>query len=323
MTVYGPFEPTSIIAGDFPLAKRAITVASGQNSSGAVLPRGSVLGQQTVAAKTATSAVKASGSNTGNGTFVLDVTTPILANAQVGVYTLRFTTTTSIRLSDPKGETLADYAITATTGQTATTSDQIKGVVTEGSATFAAGDGFDITVASAIGTASSAVKASGANTGGGSLTLNVANPLLPNAAPGLYQVRFTSATAYSVTGPNGVQVGTGANGTSFANQVQFLTAASGAAFVAGDGFDITVALNALAYVLSVETATDGSQVPACVTADDIDTSGGAVNCAAYFTGEFSFEMCNVDPSWTSLTLLNQAVNFTGRDLYFRSVGLAA
>lgn len=322
MAVSGHYDPTSIIAGDFPLAKRAITVASGQNSAGTVLPRGTVLGQQTLAAKTAVSAVKASGSNTGNGTLVLDATTPVLANAIPGVYTARFTTTTSIRLSDPHGDTLADYAITATTGQTATLNDQVKGVVTEGSATFAAGDGFDITVANAIGTSSSAAK-SGGNTGGGSLTLNASNPLLPNAAPGVYQVRFTSATAYTVTAPNGVQIGTGANGTPFANQVQFLTAASGAAFVAGDGFDVTVALNSMPYVLSAETASDGSQTPVCVLADDIDTSTGTVSCAAYFAGEFAYEMCNIDPSWTSLSLLNQAVNTAGRSLFFRSVGLVA
>jgi len=135
------FDPTSRRAGDRPMVHRDVTL-----SGASALTRGAVLGR--VAAGSASSAAK-SGGNTGNGTFVLNVSTPELVNVLPGVYTVRFTTTTNIRLSDPRGDVLGDYAITATTGQTATVLDQIKGVVTEGSSTFAAGDGFDITVATA------------------------------------------------------------------------------------------------------------------------------------------------------------------------------
>src|SRR4051812_23671445 len=61
-----------------------VVVASGQN-----LLIGTVVGKISLGA--ATSAVKASGANTGNGTLVLDVTTPILANAQPGLYAVRVT----------------------------------------------------------------------------------------------------------------------------------------------------------------------------------------------------------------------------------------
>lgn len=98
----------------------------------------------------ASSAAK-SGGNTGNGTFVLDVTTPILAGAAAGVYRARFTTTTNIRLEDVNGVLLGDIAIGGSTGNTATIQEHIKGVVTQGATPFAAGDGFDITIAEGSG----------------------------------------------------------------------------------------------------------------------------------------------------------------------------
>jgi len=98
----------------------------------------------------AASAVKASGANTGNGTFVLDGTTPVLANAVPGVYTLRnieaVTNGGKFQLLDPTGKSLGTYIIVAGAGGTITISDQIKGVLTDGSTDFVVGDGFDITV---------------------------------------------------------------------------------------------------------------------------------------------------------------------------------
>lgn len=116
----------------------ATTVLSGQT-----LKAGHVIGA--VPSGTSASAAK-SGGNTGNGTFVLDATTPILPRAKEGVYTARFTTTTNIRIEDPDGVVIADLPITATNGQTATISEQIKGVFTEGATTFVVGDGFDISL---------------------------------------------------------------------------------------------------------------------------------------------------------------------------------
>lgn len=116
----------------------SVTVLSGQN-----LAAGAVVGS--VVSGTSSSAAKAGG-NTGNGTFVLDATTPILARAIEGIYRARFTSTTNIRLEDPNGVVLGDVAIVATTAQTATISEQIKALVTQGSTTFAIGDGFDVTI---------------------------------------------------------------------------------------------------------------------------------------------------------------------------------
>lgn len=119
-------------------SREAVIVKSGQNLSACA-----VLG--TIISGTAVSAAK-SGGNTGNGTFVPDVTTPLLLGAKLGVYSLRFTSTTNVRLEDPDGIVIGDTAIVATTAQTATIAEQIKGLLTEGSVTFVAGDGFDITL---------------------------------------------------------------------------------------------------------------------------------------------------------------------------------
>jgi Bacteriophage lambda head decoration protein D len=112
---------------------------------------GTVLGQSIYGA--VTSAVK-TGGNTGNGTFVLDPTTPELTNVQVGVYSLRCTVAgtnaATFRLTDPKGDVLGDYAFSGA-GASVVESNQIKGTITDGAVDFAVGDGFDITVAAATG----------------------------------------------------------------------------------------------------------------------------------------------------------------------------
>lgn len=88
--------------------------------------------------------------NTGNGTFVLDATTPILSRAKEGIYSLRCiaaaTNGGTFRLEDPDGIFLGEFAIT---GGTVTVAEHIKGVLTDAGTDFAVGDGF-IVVVSAI-----------------------------------------------------------------------------------------------------------------------------------------------------------------------------
>ena len=133
------FIPDQLIAGDMKIVTDTKTI-----TGGAAYKRGTVLGR--VADGTAVVTVKASGANTGNGTFVIDATTPILPAGESGLYKLRMTSATNARLTDGKGRVLGDIAIVATNGDTANVADQIKGVLTEGSTVFVAGDGFDIAV---------------------------------------------------------------------------------------------------------------------------------------------------------------------------------
>lgn len=99
----------------------------------------------------ATAAAKAGGNAANTGMFTLDATTPVLAGAKVGTYTLRCIAAASnggtFRLVDPDGYVLGDYAISGGAGGTVTIAKGIKGVITDGTQDFVVGEGFDITVA--------------------------------------------------------------------------------------------------------------------------------------------------------------------------------
>lgn len=91
----------------------------------------------------AVSAAK-SGGNTGGGSLTLDVTTPVLAGAKVGVYTVRCITAATdsgtFRVTDPDGFVIGDVAVGATFA------NDIKFAIADGAPDFVVGDGFDITV---------------------------------------------------------------------------------------------------------------------------------------------------------------------------------
>lgn len=172
---------------------------------------------------------------------------------------------------------------------------------------------------SSVGDAVTSVKASGANTGNGTIAMDGTTPVLAAGLNGTYKVRMTAATAFTVTDPTGATVGTGATGTPFSNEIKFTVTVGGVAFVAGDGFDI--AINAEdTYLVSVKTATDGSQTPSAILAADTDTSAGAINSPAYFEGEFAGEMMTIDASWTIATV-QAALRQSGSALFVRSVGV--
>lgn len=117
-----------------------ITVASGTAASVV----GQVLGKITIGGVSETHA-----GNTGNGAMTLDASTPALANAQVGVYTVLCTAAATnsgtFRVFDPKGNVLGDVAVAATF------SDQIKFAIADGTTDFIVGDKFLVTVAAGSG----------------------------------------------------------------------------------------------------------------------------------------------------------------------------
>lgn len=127
---------------DWSLFRRAGTIKSGSG----VVGSGAVLGKISVG--TATSAAKAGG-NTGNGTLTVDATTPVLAGAKLGVYTVRAiavsTDAATWEVQDPNGYVLGSVALGGTW------SEQIKFATADGATDFVVGDGFDITVAAGSG----------------------------------------------------------------------------------------------------------------------------------------------------------------------------
>ncbi len=198
------YIPDQLIAGDFKLVTTNVTVKAGSN-----LARGTVVGIITLGAVTA--AAKAGG-NTGTGTCVPDVTTPALANAMVGVYTLRnilaAANSGTFRLINPRGDVLGDYTITGGAGGSVITTDQIKVTITDG----------------------------------------------------------------------------------------------GVDFIAGDGFDVTIAAGSGQVVESVATALDGSQYPAGILVDNVNATAGALQGGMYQTGEFNGNKLIYDNSWTLAAL---------------------
>lgn len=139
----GTYTPDKLF--DRETLQRKLTLKSGSG----VHVRGELLGKITKGA--ATSAVKASGANTGNGTLVLDVTTPILAKADLGITAVRFTTLTNVQVLSPTGVSYGNYVIGGSATNTITISDHFKFALTQGSTPFAIGDGFDISLAAGSG----------------------------------------------------------------------------------------------------------------------------------------------------------------------------
>lgn len=123
------------------LFRRAGVIKSG---SGKVIT-GTVLGAILLGA--AAAAAKAGGNAANTGALTLDVATPVLANAKVGVYTVRCIAAAAnggtFRVEDPDGIVIGDVAVGATFA------DGVKFSIADGAQDFIVGEGFDITVAAA------------------------------------------------------------------------------------------------------------------------------------------------------------------------------
>lgn len=123
------------------LHREAGLIASGSG----VCDTGLVMGKTWRGAVTAAAAE----GNTGNGVLTLDATTPALAGAAVGAYTVACVTAASnggvFRVSAPDGVLLGDVAVGATFA------NRIKFAIADGAVDFAVGDTFTITVAAGAG----------------------------------------------------------------------------------------------------------------------------------------------------------------------------
>jgi head decoration protein D len=93
-------------------------------------------------------------------------------------------------------------------------------------------------------------------TGNGTCTLLTTGA---TAKVGAYTVKFSSATAFTVTDPNGVQLTNGVNGAYTDSQINFTITAGGTAFVAGDTITITVAAGSGKWSQVTPAAVDGTQ----------------------------------------------------------------
>lgn len=127
---------------DYKYSRDSVTLISGQN-----LAIGTVVGLITLAGATETHA-----GNTGNGAMTLDGTTPVLANAIAGVYTVKCIAAAAnsgtFHVLDPEGRMLGQYIVAG-----AAFANQIKFTIADGAADFVVGDTFLVTVAAGSGKA--------------------------------------------------------------------------------------------------------------------------------------------------------------------------
>jgi hypothetical protein len=140
------------------------------------------------------------------------------------------------------------------------------------------------------------VAAVAGNTGNGTIgaVSEGATPLY-----GVYTIKATAPTVFSVTDPEGnAQANANAGNAYTSSTINFTITAGATAFVAGDSFTVEVVEATGDYVLSVKTATDGSQTPTAVLVTTTDASAAPQEAGAYLMGEFNANAITFDPSWT-------------------------
>lgn len=129
-----------------------------------------------------------------------------------------------------------------------------------------------------VDTAGASVAADGGNTGNGTFTLDVTDPVLTGAVAGDYVVTITEAALdggqYTVEDPNGNVIGVANVGDTFADQIKFVLADGATDFVVGDTWTVTVAAGSGAYVAYDATATTGAEKAVAVL---FEASTGAVS----------------------------------------------
>ncbi len=123
---------------------------------------------------------------------------------------------------------------------------------------------------------SSAAK-SGGNTGNGTLSLDGTTPKLAGAKPGVYAVRCVSGATngglFQIADPDGNVIGHYVVGAAaFAVQIKFTIADGSTDFVAGDGFDVTIAAGSGKWKKHISGAVDGTETAAGILLDGRDAT---------------------------------------------------
>ena len=142
-----------------------VTAAVAKDAQAFLIHTGATTGKWAASAGlSAASAAKTGGNAADTGALTLNATTPVLAGAKVGVYTVRCITAASnggtFRVSDPDGYVLGDVAVAATFA------NDIKFAIADSTQDFIVGEGFDITVSSTA-TAIAGAKFKTSTTGAG------------------------------------------------------------------------------------------------------------------------------------------------------------
>ena len=315
------FLPDQLIAGDLKIVTDSVTVASG-----ATLNRGSVMGQILFGTATAST-----GKAYASGTIVVAALPSSGDTLTVNGTVLTFKIMPTGYLENPTDNTLWIVPWSATEGQPVAPSSTLYQQANQLCAFLNASTDTNIskmtyTVSNATITAKSIVIGTGgngytlatsnssaftvpANLSGGTANTGASSvgsiSLGKYAKPGNYTIvaSSTSSTAScTVTGPDGVSLPPATVGTAYANsEINFTITDSSTA--AADTYVITSnPTNVGQWKLSVATATDGSEVPAGILADYVDSTSAAVTAGMYLQGEFNGPALIYDPTWTLASL---------------------
>lgn len=113
------------------------------------------------------------------------------------------------------------------------------------------------------------------------------------AMAGIWNLEITAAASnsgtYKVVRPDGTVDGIGTVAVAYNGQINGTLADGANDWVVGDVIPITVSydMSAVGYKKSASAATDGSQTPYLVLAQDADASGADLEAIAYETGVFA------------------------------------
>lgn len=239
-----------------------------------------------------------------------------VAPAAVVTGSIATTTLTVTAVSSGKldaGQTISGSGVTAATKITAQLTGTPGGIGTYTVDTSQTASSTTVTATSAT------VVAFAGNTGNGLMGAIVVSAA---AKAGVYKLIIvepgTNIGNFVVEGPDGVIVGQGDVAAAFSAGGLAFTLADGATdFVAGDGFDITVAApTAAAYVAYDPDANDGSNVAAGILYDFAAAAAGDVSAVAHVRGPLTVNADELD--WGTL---NAGQIATGRASLTANTGI--
>ncbi len=153
---------------------------------------------------------------------------------------------------------------------------EANGTYCRGAVTIAAGQSLEAGAVLGKTTESATATANDGNTGSGTIgdvTLG------DDATTGAWTISFTSATAFTVTNPDGDTDGTGTVGTAYDGGIGFTITAGDTAYVSGDSISVAVVVGGL-YAAWNPDATDGTATVAGVLWDHVTTDADATAKAA-------------------------------------------
>lgn len=126
--------------------------------------------------------------------------------------------------------------------------------------------------------------AASANTGNGTLSGLATGG---SAVPGDWQLVAHSATVFFLYNPEGIYSGKATVGNAFTGAIHFTISAGSTPFAMGDSFILRAAEIEYLYKLSLATATDGSQIPDAILAEDTIALTDNQPTVVYLAGEFN------------------------------------